>query len=334
MRSLYIRPGRSSYLNQFFPTSTLRGYPGQLLNPYNEQWIVGVQRQLRSKWILSVDSIGSHTLRNVRPLDVDPPAPFIRTAQGQNRTAQAANCTRPYWVAWYQQQHAITCNPVRASNPQPPYSVIQSDVNDGYVHFNALDLNLSHPFANGLELLVSYSWSHTIDNVDPDVPSQNANDPNFPGRAENGNAIYDQRHRLVVSGTYAVPWKVSVGGVATLASGVPFNYVTGSTNSGDLGATADRPVIHGVVVGRNTGAGRPIDDVDPVVERTFSLGMERASMLLRVEALNAMNHANFVGFSGTYGNGSSAGAGFGQPLPGVTNQLYARVLQFSANLTF
>ena len=30
LRSLYIRPGDSAYLNQFFPTSTLIGYPNQL----------------------------------------------------------------------------------------------------------------------------------------------------------------------------------------------------------------------------------------------------------------------------------------------------------------
>ncbi len=39
----------------------------------------------------------------VRPLDVDAPTPFIRTLPGQTRSAQAANCTRPYWVARYAQ---------------------------------------------------------------------------------------------------------------------------------------------------------------------------------------------------------------------------------------
>jgi hypothetical protein len=46
------------------------------------------------------------------------------------------------------------------------------------------------------------------------------------------------------------------------------------------------------------------------------------------------NHANFVGYSGTYGNGAAAGNGFGQPLVGITNQLPARSMQFSAKLTF
>jgi hypothetical protein len=37
LRSLYIRPSESAYLNQFLPTSTLVGYPSKLLNPYSEQ---------------------------------------------------------------------------------------------------------------------------------------------------------------------------------------------------------------------------------------------------------------------------------------------------------
>ena len=70
-------------------------------------------------------------------------------------------------------------------------------------------------------MLASYTWSHAIDNVDPDIPSQNPNDPNFPGWAEVGNAIFDQRHRFVLSGTYIAPLKIRIGGIATLATGLP-----------------------------------------------------------------------------------------------------------------
>ncbi|MGH9618500.1 MAG: hypothetical protein ACRD45_02155, partial [Bryobacteraceae bacterium] len=180
----------------------------------------------------------------------------------------------------------------------------------------------------------SYVWSHAIDNVDPDVPRQNPNDPNFTGQVENGNAIFDERHRFVLSIIYVAPLKVHIGGIATLGSGFPFNIVTGITNSGDSGATTDRPVIDGVVVGRNTGLGRPIYDVSPFIERAFRVGSERRRLLIRAEAFNVFNHANFVGYSGTYGNGPAPGPGFGQPLPGVTNQLPAREMQFEAQFTF
>ena len=181
-------------------------------------------------------------------------------------------------------------------------------------------------------MLVSYTWSHAIDNVDPDIPGQNPNDPNFTGRIENANAIFDQRHRFVLSGVYIMPLKIHFGGVATFGSGLPYNYTTGTTNSGDTGATTDRPVINGVVVGRNAGHGLPIYDVSPSLERAF--GTERLRVVLRAEAFNVFNHANFAGYSGTYGNGATAGAGFGAPLVGITNQLPARSLQFSVKVAF
>jgi hypothetical protein len=351
LRSLYIRPGRSAFLDQFFPTSVLIAYPSELLNPYTEQWTLGVQRELGQGWVVGADYVGAHTLKINRPLDVDPPAPFVRTMPGQFRgaapngmgveqcipnpaigntantplaacAANAANATRPLWI--YDAENGIT----------PAYSTIQSDVNDGFAFYNALDLNLSHRFSNGFSMLASYTWSHTIDNVDPDIPSQNPNDPNFTGAKEKGNAIYDQRNRFVLSGFYTAPWKFRVGGIVTLASGLPYNFTTGSTNSGDTGATTDRPVINGVVAGRNAGRGRPIYSFDPFVERPIALGTDRVWLILRAEAFNVFNHPNFVGYNGTWGNGAAPGTGFGLPLAGITNQLPARSLQFSAKLTF
>ncbi len=332
VRSLYIRPGDSSFYNQFFPTSTLTGYQSGLYNPYSEQWTFGVERRLAPRWVLRVDYVGSHTLRINRPVDVDPPSPFVRTAPGQVRTAQQANCTRPYWIYFYAQL-GTTCNPNAPTNPQPAYGQILSDVNDGYAYYDALDVNLSHQFSSKFQMLASYVWSHAIDNVDPDLPSQSPNDPNFTGKVENANAIFDQRQRFVLSGTYILPLKIHFGGVSTLGSGLPFNYVTGANNFGDSGATTDRPVIDGVVVGRNTGHGRPIYDVSPYLERPFAFG-ERLRIDLRAEAFNAFNHANFTGYIGTYGNGAAPATGFGSPGVGITNQLPARSLQFSVRVAF
>jgi hypothetical protein len=55
---------------------------------------------------------------------------------------------------------------------------------------------------------------------------------------------------------------------------------------------------------------------------------------LRGEAFSVFHHANFVGFSGTWGNEVTPGSGFGEPLSGITNQLPAREMQFSARVSF
>ncbi|HTW62377.1 MAG TPA: carboxypeptidase regulatory-like domain-containing protein [Terracidiphilus sp.] len=333
LRSLYLRPGRAGYYSQFFPTSTLIGYPNGLENPDSEQWTLDLEQQMAPGWVLSVDYVGTHTVKIVRPLDVDPPPSFVRTAPEQIRTAQTANCERPYWIAWYAQE-GLTCDPVKNAGQTPPYSVIQSDVNDGQGYYDAMDVNFSHHGAKGSALLVSYTWSHALDTVDPDVPSQNPNDPLMTGRTELGNAIFDQRQRLVVSGVYAAPFGFTAGGIATMAGGLPYNCVTGVTNSGDTGATTDRPVVDGAVVGRNTGRGTAIYDLEPFVGKSFELGAERARINLRAEAFNALNHRNMVGFSGTYGDNAAPEAGFGAPLAGVTNQLLPREMQFSARVEF
>ena len=332
VRSIYIRPGRASFYNQFFDTSVLKGYPNALLNPYSQQWTLGIERQLGQNWVLSVDYVGSHTIKVVRPLDVDSPAPFIRTAQGQTRTAQAANCTRPLWVEFYAAA-GRACDPAAANPPQPAFGVVTTDVNDGFVSYNSLNVNLSHAFTRRFAVLASYVYSHTIDNVSPDAPGGNPNDPNFVGAQEVGSSLFDQRHRFVLSGTYNAPFGITLGGINTVGSGFPFNIVTGSNNSGDPGSTTDRPVINGVVVGRNTGRGQAIYDFSPFMEKTFKI-RENLHTTLRAEAFNVFNHPNFVGYSGTFGNGATAPAGFGLPLTGITNQLPARSLQFSLRLSY
>ena len=334
VRTLYIRPGRAAYYNQFFPVDQLIGYQNELLNPYSQQWTLGVEHRLAPNWVLSVDYVGSHTIHVVRPLDVDPPSSFVRTAQGQTRSAVQANCTRPIWVAFYAAAAVPCLNAMGQPNlPEPAYGLITSDVNDGFVFYDALNVNLSHRFSRNFSMLASYVYSHTIDNVDADAPGGNPNDPLNPVKAEKGNAIYDQRNRFVLSGVYNAPYGFSMGGIATLASGLPFNFTTGTTNSGDNGGTTDRPVINGVVVGRNVGRGRPIYDFEPFLSKDFTI-RENLRFRARVEAFNVFNHANFVGYNGVYGNGAAPANGFGAPLAGITNQLPARSVQFSARLTF
>jgi hypothetical protein len=225
------------------------------------------------------------------------------------------------------------CDPTAPNPTQPPYAVIQTDVNNGFVSYNSYIVNLSNQFKRRFAALASYVFSHAIDNVDPDVPGGNPNDPYFTGPQEKGNAIFDQRHRFVLSGILQAPFGFTVGGVATVASGIPFNIVTGTNNSGDTGATTDRPVINGVVVPRNAGRGRATYDLSPFIEKEFAI-TEHVRLRGRVESFNVMNHANFLGYSGTYGNGMTPGRGFGQPLTGITNQLPARSLQFMLRLMY
>ena len=115
---------------------------------------------------------------------------------------------------------------------------------------------------------------------------------------------------------------------------MPYNITTGATQSGDNGAVTERPIINGVVLGRNAGLGHPIYDVSPFVERPFNIVNERVRINLRAESFNVLNHHNYVGYNSVFGTRTTPPATFGLPTPEVTSQLPARSFQFSAKLVF
>ncbi|MDE3156398.1 MAG: TonB-dependent receptor [Acidobacteriota bacterium] len=315
-RTIYIRPGQAAYLSRFFDVSTLKGYPDKLLNPRTQQFTAGIEREIATGWFASADYVHAHTTDIVRPLDVNAPAPFVRTAPGQVRSASAANATRPIV-------------PVPGG-----YQQIIAIVNHGVADYDALQLNLSKHFASGFALRVSYTFSNATDTVDPDVPQQDPNDPNFLGAQEQGPNILNERHRAVVSGSYDLR-VITVGGVATFGSGMPYNITTGVDNNGDGSGRSDRPVVNGVVVERNSGVGDPIADVSVFVERTIAL-TGRYRLQLRAEAFNLFNDANYYGYNGVYGNSASGVplASFGRPTGGLSGVGPGREFQFMARLAF
>jgi hypothetical protein len=330
-RDITVQLGNATYLNQFFNVAALRSYPNGLVNPYNQQWNLGVEHEFAQDWVLSVDYVGSHSLRLERPQDLNAPAPFIRTAQGQTRSVAAANATRLV-------QPSATCTTASASfnassgNCFNNYRQVLAIVNLGSGTYEGLQVKLNKRFSRRFSLLLSYTWSHAIDTVEPDAANQNANDWNLLGADEKATSILDQRHRAALSGWYDLPWGFSFAVNTTLAAGLPFNVTTGTDNNGD-GTNADRPVINGAVVPRNFGRGTPTYDVGTSLAKTFRVS-DRINVSLRAEAYNLFNHSNFYGRNGTFGNNPTPPATFGAPVGGIVNTGAGRQMQFMARLQF
>lgn len=124
-RDISVRPGQRPYLSRFFDVSKLRAYPDRLLNPRTQQFGLTIERELARNWVLTANYTNQHTTRIDRPLDLNAPSVFIRTAPGQIRSGAAADATRP-----------IT--------PVPNgYRRIIAIVNDGVAEYNALAWNLA-----------------------------------------------------------------------------------------------------------------------------------------------------------------------------------------------
>ena len=314
-RNITVRPGRASYYSQFFDVSALRDYPDKLLNPRTEQVSIGVDHDFGDGFLASLDGVSSRTTRIAVNLDENAPSAFVRTQPGQTRSGSAADATRP-----------IT--PVANG-----YRQILVTVNEGRAYYDGLQLNVRKTFTTQGGFLLSYTWSHARNNFEPDAAGSAPNDATQI-EAEWADSLLDQRHRVVLSGWWRLPWQLLGGGVFTYATARPYNATTGTDNNGDASNT-DRPVINGRVVGRNAFRGTSTYDLTLFLQRDFPLGNGLVASL-RAECFNVTNHENVVGRNGTYGNAASGVplAAFGTALGGIANVEPPRQFQFQARLAF
>jgi hypothetical protein len=132
----------------------------------------------------------------------------------------------------------------------------------------------------------------------------------FDPLSERGPAVWDQRHRLVISGLYELPASVQVAAIATFATGRPFNVVTGVDSNGDGNGGAappDRarsnPADITTSVGRNSENLPAQITCDARVSRKFSLGSGRFLEPM-FEAFNLFNRANYSDVNNVFGPGA------------------------------
>jgi outer membrane receptor protein involved in Fe transport len=133
-----------------------------------------------------------------------------------------------------------------------PFGDMNPNLTNGTSNYNGLSVNLRKRFSERYEFLASYTWSHAIDDSTDVVSTSDAPQNNFNANAERSNSTFDQRHRFVLSGVYntgragtgfrsAVFSNVTVAPIIELASGRPFNILTGTDTNFDFNPLTDRP---------------------------------------------------------------------------------------------
>jgi hypothetical protein len=190
-----------------------------------------------------------------------------------------------------------------------------------------------------LSVNLSYTFSKAIDDAEEIFPHTRAQDMrNF--RLERGLALYDQRHRFVLAGSFEIGRPVgegigrillsdwTVAPILEAASGRPVNVLLGTDNNLDQDPSADRPDcvpdnIPGSVrtafgsfavpplgepgnVGRNAFVGPSFASLNLRLQRNVSL-TDRLSAQLIAEAFNLLNRTNIRAVNPHY-------ASAGQPL--------------------
>ena len=138
----------------------------------------------------------------------------------------------------------------------------------GETWYRGLLLSATRRFGARGDARVSYTWSSAEDNVsrfagqvDDNGLGRNPADLlglplAFDPDREKGPADTDQPHRLVVSGTWRGPWRLTLSGIVSAASGIPFTPLAGADLNGDGLPTSDRarsnPASSSSAVGRNS----------------------------------------------------------------------------------
>ncbi len=313
-RNITILAGQCNYLNDFLPVDQLHSCSNNFQNPYTQQWNLGFEHDLGNDWLFSMDYIGSHTIHIEQPVDLNAPSAFTRTAQGQTRSVAAANATRPIV-------------PVPGG-----YQQVLQYVNAGSAWYDGLQVRITKQLTHHVSLLGTYTWSHDINTVEWDGTQQAPNSYSCLTICEKATSLLNQTNRASVSATYTMPWGFMLSGWMEAGSGFPYNITTGTDNNGD-GNNTDRPIIDGVVLGRNAGQAPPTYDFNFALQKSIRM-TERANLILRAESYNTTNHLNLYTQNGVYGNGANPVATFGTPQGGLANVGPPRMMQFMARIVF
>jgi len=143
------------------------------------------------------------------------------------------------------------CDPTTFANCVP-FGDMDANYSNGSSIYHGFSANLRKRFSRHYEFLGSYTWSHAIDDSTDLQSTLTPQDSFFPG-FDRSNSLFDQRHRFVFSGVYQTG-KLSGGGFARkflsewtfapvieVASGRPFNIITGNGDNLQLSSKTGRP---------------------------------------------------------------------------------------------
>jgi carboxypeptidase family protein/TonB-dependent receptor-like protein len=329
-RNITVRAGQRDFYRTQFATyglnfDLLPNYPDEFLNPRSQVTSVGAEREITKGLFVGSDYVHQHWTNLDRSIDLNAPTPFDRTAPGQVRAVAAANATRPI---------------VPVNGGVRNVNVL---MNLGTADYDGLQTQISYRGSDKLQAALSYTLSSATNTTEPDGNGIGSNDAHISrlGEQERGPSVVDQRHRAVVTASFALPYNVTAGTLMQFASARPFNAVTGVDNNGD-GANNDRPVVNGVVVAKSAFRGTATADVGLFLEGRVKAGGR--TLLLRMEGFNLLNHGNILGRAQTtYGDTTTVNPTFGQvvaatsaanALPALANIDPPRMFQFQVRFVF
>ena len=223
--------------------------------PYNQQWNLTVQREIRGGWAVEIGYIGAHYLEGIGIFN-----PFMEFAAPTSTPIATGIVAAPVTVTDSTgHSYTITTNTLnnvalRSGVPgMSPAAGMRFSGNIGFAHYDSLQATLSHRFQHGLYMQAAYTWAHTIDNVSGSLGTDELNVTragqgganmldfaNINPALSRANGDFDRRHRLAISYSYDIPmpksgiwgsqafqgWSIS--GITYFQNGLPFTPTASS----------------------------------------------------------------------------------------------------------
>lgn len=295
---------------------SFHGLDPNFVPPLAHEMELGVEQSLPGKMSLSAGWVASRSLR--LPVFID--ANLVGQTPHGLRSFNVLNAsnalvqqlTVPYYL------------------PSDRINTSLSSYNTGFsvanAWYNSLATTLRRPFANGLELLLNYTWAHATDTDQVQgafgtfYGGNAVLDPNHI-RGENGPSDIDVRNRFVGSVVYqphvfeSNVWvkhlldEFVFSGTETASSGQPIvasmsgtvgggaegNIYGGAMSSSSGGSTTGRPPQ----IGRNSITGPGFNNLDFRVSRDVPIH-EGIKIQFIGEAFNVLNHRIITGVNSTY----------------------------------
>jgi len=205
--------------------------------PYSENFNYGFQYQLTPNTMMEVYYVGSLGRKLVTSADVNYPQPSILMNQYNNFGFTNSDCARAL---------AGCADPNDPNSSLLDAGQLLTDHSNGVSESHEMQLTLDKRFSAGFGLRAAYTLSKTID-VQSGFRARSSLQTNpLDLGFDRGLADFDATHRLVLSGSWEIPWdkpfrdnaflrKVTEGwqinGIATFQSGNPFTVFSNDDQS-------------------------------------------------------------------------------------------------------
>ena len=395
------KPGSAVDFALFRPIFLYGNFPSTLRNQYSVHYHMTVQRELARDTLLQFGYVGSEGHRLLATLDqnfgnaqtcldlnqvpglscgqygadsayyipagampagvtVHLPYGSVTSVTGPNANAITLVGLRKYSSPLCEPTTGTGCPP----DGIPVFGSIFGQMPVAASSYNSFQTLLNRRLSHGLQLLVSYTWSRSIDNASSFENAVNPIDP----RKSRSLSLFDARNRLVVSEYWQVPgWRVSswarhvingwaLSSIFALQSGFPIRLTSASDqelmSSYDFEtagepdqiaplrrlepqksggyyfnptAFVDAPLGQIGNAPRAICCGPGIANLDFAVHKILAV-REGTKLEFRTEFFNVLNHTQFFNPDGNITDGST----FGQ----VSRARDPRLIQLAVRLTF